>query len=61
MEWIVTKNILDERTDELYEGTYNVKCGNELSIVSRILYGLENIDFTPSRKQQSLPDFARDF
>lgn len=53
--------VLEYDMDELVSGTLDLNFGRELSLVSRILYELENINWVPTREKTPMPEFAAKF
>lgn len=53
--------ILEYGMDELATGTLDLNFGRELTLVSRIIYELENINWVPTKAMSPLPDLAAEF
>lgn len=53
--------ILEFQCEELTIGVLDLNYGRELTLISRILYELEHINWVPQKKMPPLPDFVKSF
>ena len=53
--------ILDNGCEELATGVLDLNWGRELTLISRILYELERVNYIPTKKLPPLPKFAEEF